>query len=92
MRGLFPTGSGGVYAFVGDWSQFVVGIRSDISVKILDQAVIQDNTGTIIYNLAQQDMTAVRLTFRVGWQVSNLLNYDQPTEASRYPVASILIP
>jgi hypothetical protein len=34
----------------------------------------------------------VRLTFRVGWQVSNLLNYDQPTEASRYPVASILIP
>lgn len=92
MRGLFPSGSGGVYAFVGDWSQFVLGIRSDISLKILDQAVIQDNTGAIVYNLAQQDMTAVRLTFRVGWQVSNLINYDQPTEANRYPVASILIP
>jgi len=92
MRGLFPTGSGGVYAFVGDWSEFVVGVRQDISIKILDQAVIQDNTGQIVYNLAQQDMTAVRLTFRVGWQVSNLLNYDQPTEANRYPVASILIP
>lgn len=92
MRGLFPTGSGGVYSLVGDWSQFVVGVRSDISIKILDQAVIQDNTGQIIYNLAQQDMTAVRLTFRVGWQVSNTINFDQPTEANRYPVASILIP
>lgn len=92
MRGLFPAGSGGTYAFVGDWTEFVVGVRSDISMKILDQAVIQDNTGQIIYNLAQQDMTAVRLTFRVGWQVSNLINFDQPTEASRYPVAEILIP
>lgn len=92
MRGLFPSGSGGIYAFAGDWTQFVVGVRSDISMKILDQAVIQDNTGAIIYNLAQQDMTAVRLTFRVGWQVANLLNYDQPTEANRYPVARIVIP
>jgi HK97 family phage major capsid protein len=92
MRGLFPTGSGGVYSLVGDWSEFVVGVRSDITMKILDQAVIQDNTGAIIYNLAQQDMTAVRLTFRVGWQVANILNYDQPTEGNRYPVASILIP
>lgn len=92
MRGLFPAGSGGIYSLVGDWTQFVVGVRSDISMKVLDQAVIQDNTGQIVYNLAQQDMTAVRLTFRVGWQVSNLINFDQPTEANRYPVASILIP
>jgi HK97 family phage major capsid protein len=92
MRGLFPSGSGGVYSFVGDWSEFVVGVRQDISMKILDQAVIQDNTGTIIYNLAQQDMTAVRLTFRVGWQVANIINYDQSTEANRYPVARLLIP
>jgi hypothetical protein len=56
-------------------------------MKILDQAVIQDNTGAIIYNLAQQDMLAVRLTFRLGWQVANAINNDQPTEAARYPVA-----
>lgn len=92
MRGLFPSGSGGVYSLVGDWSQFVVGIRQDITMKILDQAVITDNTGAIIYNLAQQDMTALRLTFRIGWQVSNVINYDQPTEGSRYPVARILLP
>lgn len=92
MRGLFPSGSGGVYSFVGDWTQFVLGVRQDITMKILDQAVITDNTGAIIYNLPQQDMTAIRLTFRVAWQVANIINYDQPTESSRYPVARITIP
>jgi HK97 family phage major capsid protein len=92
MRGLFPTASTSPLLFMGDWSQFVIGVRSDISMKILDQAVIQDNTGAIIYNLAQQDMTAIRLTFRVGWQVANTINNDQPTEASRYPVATLTVP
>lgn len=93
MRGLWPSaGAAGtnVRALVGDWSQYVVGVRQDITLKVLDQAVIQDNTGAIIYNLAQQDMTALRLTFRVGWQVSNTINHDQPTEASRYPAASLI--
>jgi hypothetical protein len=76
-----------VRLFTGDFTDFVVGVRSDVTMKILDQAVIQDNTGAIVYNLAQQDMTAVRLTFRVGWQVSNRINNDQPTEANRYPVS-----
>lgn len=91
MRGLWPTGSGAPRLFVGDWTQFVVGVRQDITMKVLTEAVIQDNTGQIIYNLAQQDMTALRLTFRIGWQVANLLNYDQPTEASRYPVAKLVL-
>jgi len=89
MRGLWPTGSGAPRLFVGDWSNFVVGVRQDITMKVLTEAVIQDNTGAIIYNLAQQDMTALRLTFRVGWQVANLLNYDNPTEGTRYPVARL---
>ncbi|WP_170313779.1 phage major capsid protein [Streptomyces filamentosus] len=88
MRGLFPAGGGAgsnVRLFGGDFSQFVLGVRQDITMKVLDQAVIQDNTGAIMFNLAQQDMTAVRLTFRVGWQVSNPINNEQATEASRYP-------
>lgn len=89
MRGLWPTGSGAPRLFVGDWTNFVAAVRQDITMKVLTEAVIQDNTGAIIYNLAQQDMTALRLTFRVGWQVANLLNYDNPTEATRYPVARL---
>jgi|SRR5688572_14413054 HK97 family phage major capsid protein len=83
MKGLWPANT---VAFGGDWSQFVLGVRQDITMKMLDQAVIQDNTGAIVYNLAQQDMRALRLVMRVGWQVANLINNEQPTEAERYPV------
>jgi HK97 family phage major capsid protein len=93
MRGLFPSGGGAgtnLRLFAGQWDQFVVGVRKDITYKILDQAVIQDNTGAIQYNLAQQDMVAMRVTFRAGWQVANIINYDNPNDATRYPVASLL--
>jgi HK97 family phage major capsid protein len=89
MRGLFPTGGAAgtnVRLFAGDWDQFILGVRKDITVDVFREGVIQDNTGAIVFNLMQQDMTAIRLTFRLGWQVSNLINRDQPTEASRYPV------
>lgn len=57
---------------VGDFSQAVYSIRQDVTVKILDQGVIQDpNTKEIMYNLAQQDMTALRVVFRMGWAVPN---------------------
>jgi len=94
MRGLWTTGGAAgtnVRLFAGDWaSQFVVGVRRDISMKLLDQAVIQDNTGAIVYNLAQQDMVAMRFTFRVGWQVANTINNDNTNAATRYPAAALV--
>jgi len=92
MRGLWPTGSAVAEAIVGDFSHGIIGIRQDITWKILDQAVIQDNTGAIVYNLAQQDMVAMRCVFRLGFQVSNAINYDQPTEANRSPWGVLLTP
>lgn len=94
MRGLWPASGGvgvdGVALLAGAWREnFVIGVRRDISLKVLDQAVITDNAGNIVYNLPQQDMTAIRLTFRVGWQVKNTINNDQPVEASRYPAGYI---
>lgn len=57
---------------VGDFSQAVYAIRQDVTVKILDQGVIQDpDTKQIIYNLAQQDMIALRVVFRMGWALPN---------------------
>lgn len=93
MRGLFPTASGGTSprAFFLQRDQFVVGIRQDISVKMFTEGVIQGQDGSIVYNLMQQDMSAIRLTFRVGWQVANVINYDQGTEANRYPASDLEI-
>jgi len=93
MRGLFPAGGvagTNVRLFLGDWTQFVIGVRQDVTMDIFREGVIQDNTGAIVFNLMQQDMTAIRLTFRVGWQVSNLINYDQPVEGSRYPAVRVM--
>ncbi|HEY8818401.1 MAG TPA: phage major capsid protein [Candidatus Limnocylindrales bacterium] len=90
MRGLWPTGVGVAELIAGDFSQGVVGIRRDITWKILDQAVIQDGTGAIQFNLAQQDMVALRLTTRLAFQVPNPIRYDQQTEANRYPFGILL--
>jgi HK97 family phage major capsid protein len=91
MRGLWNLASSATNPLLigGDFSQFVVAVRKDITMKILTEAVIQDNTGAIMFNLAQQDMTAVRLTMRAGWQVVNTLNNDNTVEANRYPVGYI---
>ncbi len=57
---------------VGDFSKAVYAIRQDITTKILDQGVIQDpTTKAIVYNLAQQDMIALRVVFRMGWALPN---------------------
>lgn len=87
MAGLWPAD---VRLIAGQFAdQFVVGVRKDVTMDVSDQAVISDSNGAIIYNLFQQDMVALRLTFRAGWQVANVINNDQPVEANRYP-ASLL--
>lgn len=76
---------------VGDFSQAVYAIRQDITFKVLDQAVIQDPaTGEILYNLAQQDMVALRVTTRMGWEIPNPINSLQPDESVRFPFAVVL--
>jgi HK97 family phage major capsid protein len=76
-------------AFVGDWSQMVWSMRQDITYKVLDQAVIQDNAGTIIYNLAQQDMVALRAVMRLGIALPNPINRMNATAATRCQFAAL---
>ena len=69
----------------GDWKQLVWAWRQEITYTILKEAVIQDpGTGEIVYNLAQQDMVALRAVMRLGWQYPNPVNRKQPTAASRF--------
>lgn len=94
-RGSWPVGGASgtknPLALVGDFAQGILGVRQDITAKMLDQAVIQDpSTQAIVYNLAQQDMVALRLTARFGFQVSNYVTWEQADEAQRYPFATLL--
>jgi HK97 family phage major capsid protein len=71
----------------GDWNQLVYSIRQDITPKFLDQAIIQDGDGNIQFNLAQQDMVAMRFVFRLAVQIANPVTQLSGTEATRYPFA-----
>lgn len=53
-----------------DWSKFVVGIRQDITFDLFKEGVISDENGKVILNLMQQDCKALRVVFRVGFQVA----------------------
>lgn len=92
MLGYWPTGLSAAELFVMQRENFIVGIRQDFTFTIHTEGVIQDNTGAIVYNLMQQDLTALRVVFRVGWQVSNPINRMQGTEANRYPAAVLRSP
>jgi HK97 family phage major capsid protein len=71
----------------GQWDQLVYSMRQDITYKVLDQAVIQDQAGNIVYNLAQQDMVALRAVMRLGFALPNPINRMNQVEATRYPFA-----
>ena len=74
----------------GDFSQAVYAIRQDVTYKVLDQAVIQDpSDGSIMYNLAQEDMVALRVTFRMGYAIPNPVTALDGTSA-RYPFAALV--
>lgn len=75
---------------VGDFTQAVYSIRQDITYKLLTEAVIQDpSDGTIKYNLAQEDMVALRVVMRLGWEIPNPINALSPDESVRFPFAAI---
>lgn len=73
----------------GDFSQAVYAIRQDVTYKVLAEAVIQDpSTGDILYNLAQDDMVALRVVMRLGWEIPNPVNALNET-TKRFPFANL---
>lgn len=92
MRGLFPTGLSAAEAIAGDFMQGIIGVRQDFTYTFSNTAVITDPNGDITFNAFQQDMTLMRVVFRVGFVVSNPINYDRGVEADRYPFAVLRSP
>lgn len=67
--------------FVVDSSRVKIGVRQDISVKLLDQATV----GSI--NLAERDMVALRFKARYAYVLGNTVNGEGDGEG---PVSAIL--
>lgn len=87
VTGIFDTEKALMIA--GDFTKGVYSIRQDITYKVLTEAVIQNTDGTIAYNLAQQDMVALRCVMRLGVQVAAPVT--RKGGENRYPFA-ILTP
>lgn len=79
-----------VLDFTGQWNQLVWAMRQDITYKILDQAVIQDGAGNTLYNLAQQDMVALRAVIRLGFSLPNPINRVNQSSSTRFPFAALV--
>lgn len=72
-----------------DWSKFVVGIRQDITYDLFSEGVISDASGKVILNLMQQDTKALRVVFRVGFQVAKPIT--RVAGGTGYP-AGVIVP
>ena len=83
VNGCWGVAANTEYAFMGDWTKLVYAFRQDLTYKVLDQAVIQDAQGNIVYNLAQQDMVALRCVMRLGFALPNPINRLDATAATR---------
>lgn len=79
-----PTTGTGADLIVGDRSKAILGIRSDMQVKVLTEASIT-GTGGVMYNLAERDMVALRFKFRVAFQIADPLMVETGTRT--YPFA-----
>lgn len=77
-------------AVIGDFQQGILGVRQDLTWKILDEAALTDGQGKVVLSLAEQDAVALRVVARFAYQTANVVTYDQPNEASRWPFGVLI--
>ena len=73
---------------VGDLSQAVYSVRKDHTFEVFNTGVITDADGNVIHNLMQEDLIAIRYTFRFGWEIPNPVNILDSGE-TRFPFALV---
>ena len=85
-NGAWDTTKAGL--LVGDMSQAVFSIRRDISYRLDSSGVITDPvTKVVVNNLMLENMTALIVWMRLGWELPNPVNALQPDGSVRFPFA-----
>ena len=75
-------------ALAGDFATCaVIAIRQDVTYKVLTEASIVDDTGTVILALAQQDSVALRVVMRLAFAVGTPATLTDPVAGAAYPFA-----
>lgn len=88
----FSTASGNAHLIAGDFSQGLLGVRSDFQWKKLEEASLYNADGSLRYALAQQDMAALRVVGRFAFQVANPINRMNTNNSTRYPFSVVRQP
>ena len=79
---------GASLAVAGDFKNCaVIGIRQDITYKVLDQASIVDDSGKVILALAQQDAVALRVVMRLAFATGTPATLVDSLSGTAYPFA-----
>lgn len=79
-----------VKAIGGDWSNAIVGIRTDMTFTLHTDAVITDDDGKVVFNAMQQDSTVGRFVMRVGFVVANPATHNSTVASARSPFSLLV--
>jgi len=85
--GWDATATTGALFIAADWTKAIVGIRQDVTVKLLTEATLTDGAGVVTLSLAEQDMVALRIVFRVAFATANPITTMAANAATRSPFA-----
>jgi HK97 family phage major capsid protein len=64
----------------------IIGLRSDMEFKLLDQATLTDGAGNVTVSLAEQDMLALRFKIRLGFSYMDPTTIEAGAGASPFAV------
>lgn len=90
---LYPSGSlawpANLMTIMGDWNAAVLGVRQDITYRVLSESVISDDAGKVIFNLAQQDAVALRAVARYAFVTADHVSIGADgQQVTSYPFAT----
>jgi hypothetical protein len=85
--GSFPAGPPAALALAGDYSMAVVGVRQDVTFELFREGVITDAAGAIQHNLLQEDKSAMRVVFRVGFATAVPVTTPEAGAGNPFPFA-----